>query len=285
MSRYFSPGKLNLFFRVLSKRSDGFREMASLSSAVDFGDFVSVQHAEKDVLFSREEDLIHRTRELFRQETGIYAPVSIILKKVVPDHLALSLQSSNAATALWGLNELFRRPLSMKELQVLAPQISSEAPFFFGKGISYCRGRGDLLEEVNAEFTERFWVASLKDISNVHVNVYESVKPNDISKIHPEDLLDFFIEKTPLYVNDLQQAVFRMNPQMELLHRQLSALGFSNVMLIGACPGFLCTGGVMNPVLSGVDFYPIRPIIKKSGDQWFPLCPEKQKASVEELLI
>ena len=41
---YFSPAKLNLFFRVLSRRSDGYHAAsASLYQTIDLGDTLDIE--------------------------------------------------------------------------------------------------------------------------------------------------------------------------------------------------------------------------------------------------
>lgn len=279
MSIYFSPGKLDLFFRVISKRSSGFYETASLSTAVDFGDFISIQHAERDGFSSNDPSLkcdynnaMIRARELFRQHSGFDLPVFIHLKKVIPVNSGLGSSSGNAATTFWALNEFFHRPFSTNELKELAPQLGSEAPFFFSKGLAYCRGHGDLIEEVRLSLKDKFTLALPRNVSFSLTDLFQDLKLNRGSRIHPEDLLDSFIEGESIYTNDLESAALQLEPKMDLIKQNLTTLGFSHVMLTPCGVGFLCIGDVIDPSLSGVDFYPIHPITKMGEDQWFPLC-------------
>jgi len=48
--KLLSPAKLNLFFRVLRKRSDGFHQIASLYQAIDLFDTLTVEKGKFDSL-------------------------------------------------------------------------------------------------------------------------------------------------------------------------------------------------------------------------------------------
>jgi 4-diphosphocytidyl-2-C-methyl-D-erythritol kinase len=136
--RFFSPAKLNLFFRVLYKREDQYHEIASLFQAVSLGDFLSIEMSEEDVLSCNDlsllcdrSNLIMKALDLFRKKTGIKIAVKVHLEKNIPLQSGLGGGSSNAATTLWGLNELCGRPASLRQLQNWSSEIGSDIPFFF----------------------------------------------------------------------------------------------------------------------------------------------------------
>jgi hypothetical protein len=135
----FSPCKVNLFLRILRKRDDGFHDLASLFQAVGFGD--TLELTPLDTPSSIDEDsseadprtdaftcnmegvptdsrnLVIRALELMRQKTGIGQYYRANLIKQVPAQAGLGGGSANAATAMWGANELMGRPASLDEVR------------------------------------------------------------------------------------------------------------------------------------------------------------------------
>ncbi len=117
--KLFSPAKLNLFLRVLSKRKDGYHEIASLFQAIDFGDILTFALSDKDKLTSSDpsiphdrSNLIFQAADQFRRQTGLHFGLEVDLEKKIPTQSGLGGGSSNAATTLWALNELHGRPVS-----------------------------------------------------------------------------------------------------------------------------------------------------------------------------
>ncbi|WP_108896995.1 4-(cytidine 5'-diphospho)-2-C-methyl-D-erythritol kinase [Chlamydia serpentis] len=134
---YFSPAKLNLFLKIWGKRSDGFHELTTFYQTIDFGDILSLTSSAKDSLISNVDELVSpsnliwKSLAIFRRETQILQPVSWTLNKSVPLGAGLGGGSSNAATALYALNEHFQTNIPTATLQLWAQEIGSDVPFFF----------------------------------------------------------------------------------------------------------------------------------------------------------
>ena len=89
---FYSPAKVNLFFKVLSKRKDGYHNIFSLYQAISLVDHLFINKAKKDTFFCfnnkelifDESNLIIKALRLFRKKTNILDPVEIYLKKNIP---------------------------------------------------------------------------------------------------------------------------------------------------------------------------------------------------------
>jgi len=127
----FSPCKINLFLRIIRKRPDGFHDLASLFQAVGFGDTLRLSPTEGDAdefscnmegVPTDSTNLVLRALELMRRRTGRDdAFFEADLVKRVPAQAGLGGGSANAATAMWGANELMGRPATLD--QVRAPRV------------------------------------------------------------------------------------------------------------------------------------------------------------------
>lgn len=155
-ARLSAPAKVNLFLRVLERRSDGYHELDTLFQAVDLCDELLVTRGGSDVLLSvegadlgpAEDNLAVRAARAFLQRIGSPRDgVRIRLRKRVPAGAGLGGGSSDAAAVLRCLNTLWGRPLDRPVLAELGAALGSDVPFFLGDGpLARGRGRGELLQ-------------------------------------------------------------------------------------------------------------------------------------------
>ena len=82
---------------------------------------------------------------LFLRSTNVPAGVRITLRKKIPQAAGLGGGSSDAASALIALNELFQTKLPRETLAELGANIGSDVPFFIFGSAAICRGRGELV--------------------------------------------------------------------------------------------------------------------------------------------
>lgn len=263
----FSPAKANLFFRVLSKRPDGYHEVASIYTALNFGDVIFLRLHKEDLFCSNEKrlkddtsNLCIRARERFRQATHILDPVAIDLEKKIPMGAGLGGGSSNAATVLWAMNELFQRPLALDQLISIGASIGSDVPFFFSKGFAYCTGRGEIIKELDFTFGESFWIAKPEEYFLATPEVYAQCKPNEVSCQDPMEIVQLYQRGEFVFVNDLEPAAFRIEPKLLQFKQQLYNLGFTKVVMTGSGSAFLCFGYVQYPRLPNTSFVFVRGI-------------------------
>lgn len=149
-----SPAKTNLMLSVHPRRADGFHELTSLIVALDFGDTLYVDVADRcDALTCSDltvptgtENLVLRAAERFRAYMGRDVHFSFHLEKRIPMGAGLGGGSGNAAVALKGMNSLLGEPLSLKDLQAIAADLGSDCPFFIEQKPAIMRGRGEILE-------------------------------------------------------------------------------------------------------------------------------------------
>ena len=125
---YFSPCKINLFLRILRKREDGYHDLASLFQAIGFGDTLDltpIPQGTADIFTCNMEgvptdssNLVLRAIQLIRDKTGVDMYFVANLKKECPAQAGLGGGSANAATAMWGANELMGRPASLQQVTI-----------------------------------------------------------------------------------------------------------------------------------------------------------------------
>lgn len=241
--RYLSPAKINLFFRVLSKRSDGYHEIASLMQTIDLCDVLTFSDHPQDLLtcsdpnlLCDESNLVNKALKLFRQYFEM-PPVHIHLQKKVPMQAGLGGGSSNAATVLWALNDHVGRRASKQDLSIMAAQLGSDVPFFFSLGTAYCTGRGEKVEPFSISPISGCLMKPPFGLSTPRV--YQETRVDELDLIDPIEARDRFRTSHPQYFNDLEPAAFRLEPRLKLLKDQLSN-SFSTVTMTGSGSAFFC---------------------------------------------
>src|SRR5215470_15349993 len=150
-----APAKINLSLRVLGRRSDGFHEIETLIAPISLCDEIKIVHrsGKQGIAFrcddpsvpNDEGNLVVRAANVFFEETRISSGVSIELKKRIPHGAGLGGGSSDAASTLLALNELFETNLAREALAKMAETIGSDVPFFIFQAAALCKGRGELV--------------------------------------------------------------------------------------------------------------------------------------------
>jgi 4-diphosphocytidyl-2-C-methyl-D-erythritol kinase len=152
-----SPAKVNLFLETLSRRPDGYHELATLMVAVSLYDSLEFRDepsgtirltCDDPALPTGSANLVVRAAELLRQRTGFAGGAAITLRKRIPTAAGLAGGSGDAAATLAGLNRLWNRGLGPAELAALGAELGSDVPFFFATPAAWCTGRGEIVEPV-----------------------------------------------------------------------------------------------------------------------------------------
>ncbi|MGI8889560.1 MAG: 4-(cytidine 5'-diphospho)-2-C-methyl-D-erythritol kinase [Chthoniobacterales bacterium] len=154
----FAPAKINLFFRILRRRDDGFHEIETLMAPITLRDELTIEPNASGLKFScddpslptGEENLVVGAAKAFFDEAKAEPAFQIHLKKKIPHGAGLGGGSSDAASALLGLNEMHGYPLEMARLTNIAARLGSDVPFFLARGPALCRGRGEVVEPLEA---------------------------------------------------------------------------------------------------------------------------------------
>jgi 4-diphosphocytidyl-2-C-methyl-D-erythritol kinase len=274
MMRLFSPAKLNLFFRVLRKREDGYHEIASLFQTIGLGDILSIEKANCDQMTCDRSDLacdasnlVMRAVALFRKKMGSSLCVKVHLQKRIPMQAGLGGGSSNAATTLWALNELCGKVVSRPQLQEWSLELGSDVPFFFSLGTAYCQGRGEVIREMPSLKETMCWIAKPEESLSTAL-VYQHVAPDERANGDLEHDLESFYGGNGHFFNDLEKPAFKLIPDLEFFKKKLQKCGFERVFMTGSGTAFFCLGNPSAPLPEGTSFFEA-PFIRRESQQWY----------------
>src|SRR6266446_4699497 len=148
-----APAKVNLSLRILRQRDDGFHEIETVIAPISLCDEIKIGRKKQGIEFrcddpsvpQGDDNLAVRAANTFFTSTKLKPAISIELKKKIPPGAGLGGGSSDAATTLLALNQLFETNLARDDLAKLGSTIGSDVPFFLFESAALCRGRGELV--------------------------------------------------------------------------------------------------------------------------------------------
>jgi 4-diphosphocytidyl-2-C-methyl-D-erythritol kinase len=150
--RLRTPAKINWMLEVLGRRPDGFHEVKTVIQTIDLADSLELESAGDLTLEATgeglppvEENLTMRAARLLLERTGHQGGARIRLTKAIPIAAGLGGGSSDAASALRGLAQLWSLEMSPESLRELAAELGSDVPFFLQGGTALSEGRGERL--------------------------------------------------------------------------------------------------------------------------------------------
>ncbi len=242
-----SFAKLNLFLEVLGKRPDGYHEIATVMQRISLYDALAFERADAGIEISctdpsvpvDERNLVWRAVEAVRVRVGGQWGCRVHIEKHIPAGAGLGGGSSNAATTLVALNELFELGLSLEDLAELAAGIGSDVAFFLNGPAAFCRGRGEIVEPLACPAALHY-VLLMPGLHVSTAEVYGRVT-GTLTPCHKDAtvlttaLLHGDAEELGAQLfNRLQPPAFAMHPKLAQYRATMAELGACGALMSGS---------------------------------------------------
>jgi 4-diphosphocytidyl-2-C-methyl-D-erythritol kinase len=240
-----SPAKVNLILKVLRRREDGYHDIASLMQKVSLADEMEFSRLGDGIelacpgsdLSTGEGNLVVRAARALFAETGFTGGVRITLRKRIPTAAGLGGGSSNAATTLTVLNDLFQFGLDRERLIQIGARLGADVPFFIYGSTAWAFGIGDLLEP--AVISSRMWLVLVNPGFEVPTKwAYQSLNL-PLTKTPLEYSIPIFSGVRDLaasLTNDLERVTMARYPVLEELKGFLLKQGALGSLMSGSGP-------------------------------------------------
>jgi len=249
-----SPAKINLTLCVLGTRPDGYHEIESLVARLSLCDTVtaSARRDDRHTLSCSDPGLPIDERNLalaaarrLAEAVGCRRGVDLSLHKRIPVGSGLGGGSSNAATVLLLLNELWGLRLPRDELARIAAEIGADVPLFLFGPLCIIRGRGELVEEVKRPVPPLHVLLLLPRLSCSTPVVYaawdrmgsRSQRPSVAEVVAKLDRPE---ELAGLLFNDLEEPALAAYPELRGLRDEISARCPLAIRMSGSGSAFYC---------------------------------------------
>jgi len=164
-----APAKLNLMLRIVGRRADGYHLLQTVFQFIDRCDWITLRRRSDGLVrlltplpgVPEEQDLTVKAALLLRQSAGVRHGVDIEIEKNLPMGGGLGGGSSDAATALLGLNALWQTGLSLQELMALGLRLGADVPVFVNGCSAWAEGVGEVLTSL--DLPEPWYVVVVPD--------------------------------------------------------------------------------------------------------------------------
>lgn len=234
--RFPSPAKLNLFLYINGRLPNGYHELQTLFQFLDVADWLEFSPREdREIVLTPEiadlpvtENLIYRAAKLLQKHTQSPFGVNIHLEKRLPMGGGIGGGSSNAATTLLVLNQLWGCHLSKEALAQLGLQLGADVPIFVYGHSAFAEGVGEKLTACEA--AEKYYLV-LKP--NAFVSTPEMFQHPDLPRQTPKRSLNKLLQMP--FSNDCEKVVCKAYPDVEKALLWLLQYAPARLTGTGAC--------------------------------------------------
>lgn len=254
---FSAPAKLNLALAITGRRPDGFHDLSTVFERISLADtlvFSSVKDNTICITCTNPSvpvdarNLVFKAAELLRVGENVSAGALIHIEKRIPVAAGLAGGSSNAATALLGLNKLWALNLSRAALIRYARQVGSDVAFFlYDTPFALGSGRGDNIKvlPVRAKFWHVLITAKqpllTKDVYAAYASFFSGKGPLTKRERDVTMLLGFLKKGNiarlrDMLFNDLEGPIGRLRPSLLVLKKRLQKCVPHGVCFSGSGP-------------------------------------------------
>jgi 4-diphosphocytidyl-2-C-methyl-D-erythritol kinase len=240
MKQWLSPAKLNLFLYITGRRPDNYHNLQTLFQFIDVCDKLTfkVRNDGKVNLLTQFEHIPEAKNLIIiaAQKLKSYANnnelgADIAIEKIIPMGGGLGGASSNAATVLVALNQLWDLKIKQQTLMEIGRSIGADVPIFIYGHSAFAEGIGDQFQPV--EIPEYWYLVSCPNIEISTVKVFNDPKLHRNSpERNIEQLISISFDE---FSNDCENVVRERYPQVDKLISYLSQFAPTRLTGTGSC--------------------------------------------------
>ena len=255
-------GKINLGLDVIRKRPDGYHDLDMIMQMVDvYDDIVITKNktgkievkTDTTVLSNGKDNLAYMAAKMLMDEFKIKDGVNIYINKRIPIAGGMAGGSSDCATTLMGINQLFELGLSKEELMERGVKLGADVPYCVLGGTAIARGIGEVLTPHPAP-SDCHVIIAKTPVSVSTAYVYGHIKPLEITK-RPD------IEAMAQSIKDGD-----LKKMASLIYNVMEDVTVGEYPIISEIKQVMLDNGALNSIMSG------------SGPTVFGLFDDKEKA-------
>ncbi len=157
-----APAKINLFLHITGRRPDGYHQLQTLFQLLDYGDQLDFYRRDDTTLtlspthpaIATKDNLVYRAAKALQHLALQKKPqhpcgADIQLTKRLPLGGGLGGGSSDAASTLIGLNQLWQLGFSREQLAAIGLKLGADVPVFIHGRTAWAEGIGEILTPVD----------------------------------------------------------------------------------------------------------------------------------------
>lgn len=232
-----APAKLNLFLRIVGRRADGYHDLQTVFRLLDWGDELRLRVREDGAVvrvnevagLPAEADLVVRAARLLQAVAGVALGADLAVDKRIPMGGGLGGGSSDAATVLVALNQLWGCGLGEDALAALAHRLGADVPVFVRGRSAWAEGVGERLAPIALP---RRWYVVLDP--GEHVPTAALFQASELTRNAPPATISSFASGETVE-NAFEPVVRARHPEVAAALDWLSRFGRARLSGSGGC--------------------------------------------------
>jgi len=239
-----SHAKINLRLDIIAKRPDGYHDLRTVLQKVSLRDALSLSISHSGIKIAcdtlkipaDERNLAYTAARIILNRYTIKDGVTISIKKTIPIAAGLGGGSSNAASTLMGINQLFGLGASTQELMDMGKDIGADVPFFIFGETALATGIGDTLQKI--EMIPTLWLLLITPGIQISTAwAYSSLRMELTKKpinINIPNCINHLSEVITMLSNDLEEVVIPRYPVVQAIKKELIHKGAKGSLMSGS---------------------------------------------------
>jgi 4-diphosphocytidyl-2-C-methyl-D-erythritol kinase len=193
-----APAKLNLMLHIVGRRADGYHELQTVFQLIDLCDLLEITvRGDGRVVRTRgpesipeAQDLAVRAALALKTATGTPLGAEIAVTKRIPMGGGLGGGSSDAATTLVALNQMWQTGLDSTQIAAIGARLGADVPVFVQGRSAWAEGVGEKLEPV--ALVENSWFLVI--FPGIHVPTADVFQAPELTRNSPLTTMRGFLE-------------------------------------------------------------------------------------------
>lgn len=271
---YTSNAKINLGLKIVGKRPDGYHNLETIFQEISLSDSLWIEKSDKTHFKSNfpelkndESNLCIKALRKFENFFDDKFPIKIRHEKRIPIGAGLGGGSSNAATILKAVCEIYELKISENDLLKIASDLGADVPFFLKGKSAFAYGIGDKLEEI--ELPKNYMiclvfpkvsVSSAWAFSNLKINLTNKSSFNKFGTLESE--MCFWNDLIPNLKNDFEDVVFKKYSRIREVKDKLIQSGSIKSLMSGS-------GSCVFGIFKELDEAKLKKIFEQENEVFF----------------
>jgi 4-diphosphocytidyl-2-C-methyl-D-erythritol kinase len=241
--------KINLSLDVVAKREDGYHLLKMIMQTIDLYDLINIKKAckgisvgcNKQYVPTDEKNLAYKAADLFMKTYDICEGVDIYIKKYIPVAAGLAGGSTDAASVLKVMRNIYKPDINDEEIMKLALKIGADVPYCIIGGTALCEGIGEEITKLN-DFKNHILVIVKPPFGVSTKEIYKSLDINRIKR-HPDtNLLISAVEEDNLNTlaknmkNVLENVTLNKHIILKTIKKEMIDMGAQGALMSGSGP-------------------------------------------------
>ena len=245
----FPIAKINLGLNVVEKRSDGYHNLQTVFYPVPIQDALEVQVMDEGfpsdvdcdlkttnipIEGDEQRNLVVRAYQLLKGDFPTLPRIHTHLWKGIPTQAGMGGGSSDCAYMIRLLNDLFALGLSDEQMIGFAARLGADCPFFIVSRPCYAEGIGERLQPVSLDLSGWHIGIVRPDIPVPTKEAFSRIRPHYPAKNCREVVLQPVDTWKNDLVNDFEESVFALHPEIGQVKEQLYNMGATYAAMSGS---------------------------------------------------